>query len=172
MPEVSLLFPLFLQSSFMFFFKLLLLMFIFISHLVFYGLFLSTCWCCAFSFVRLFFSRISSFFFPSFCFTAYPFSINCFLFARDFQRLFHNSFIYLSISLLPQIHENQILNRKRAILLATFMLVLHQTKGNAFLSSLFILIQKLLIPFTIPRRLHELTIISKHYEKQLWDKRI
>ena len=63
-PEVSLLFPLFLQSSFMFFFKLLLLMFIFISHLVFYGLFLSTCWCCVFSFVRLFFSRISSFFSP------------------------------------------------------------------------------------------------------------
>ena len=171
MPEVSLLFPLFLQSSSMFFFKLLLLMFIFTSHLVFYGLFLSTCWCCVFSFVRLFFLVSLPFFFPHSA-SQLILSINCFLFARDFQQLFHNSFIYLSISLLPQIHENQILNMKRAILLATFMLVLHQTKGNAFLSSLFILIQKLLIPFTIPRRLHELTIISKHYEKQLWNKGI
>ena len=122
----------------------------------------SYCWCLSSSctsffmvyfclFVDVVFFPLSGFFFSylflfisSFCFTAYPFSINCFLFARDFQQLFHNSFIYLSISLLPQIHENQILNMKRAILLATFMLVLHQTKGNAFLSSLFILIKKLL----------------------------
>ena len=45
-----------------------------------------------------FFSRISSSFFSSFCFTASPFSINCFLFARDVQQLFTIlSSIYLFI---------------------------------------------------------------------------
>ena len=82
-------------------------------------------------------------FFPLFSFTAYPFLINYSLFSRDFKQLFYNSFIRLSISLLPQIHENLIIDMKRAILLATFMLVLHQTKGNAFISSLLILIKKL-----------------------------
>ena len=99
-----LLFPLLLQSSFPFFFKLLLLMFIFILHLVFYGLFLSTCWCCVFSFVRLFFF-VSLPFFSSFCFTGYPFSINCCLFARDFQepflQLFH-LFIYFFVATDPR----------------------------------------------------------------------
>ena len=45
-----------------------------------------------------FFSRISSSFFSSFCFTASPFLINCFLFARDVQQLFTIlSSIYLFI---------------------------------------------------------------------------
>ena len=66
-----------------------------------------------------FFSRISSSFFSSFCFSASPFSINCFLFARDVQQLFTIlSSIYLFIYLLPQIY---VINMMRAILLATFM---------------------------------------------------
>ena len=108
--------------------------------LSFYSLFLFAWWVSSLSGL---FSCISSFFFPLFSFTAYPFLINCSLFARDFKQLFYNSFIHLSISLLPQIHENLIIDMKRAILLATFMLVLHLTKGNTFISSLLILIKKL-----------------------------
>ena len=50
-----------------------------------------------------FFSRISSSFFSSFCFTASPFSINCFLFARDVQQLFT---ILLSIYLFICCHRS------------------------------------------------------------------
>ena len=132
-------FPLFLQPSFMFFLKFLLLMFIFILHLVFIVYF---CLLDGFLPCPAFF-LVSLPFFSLFSFTAYPFLINCSLFARDFKQLFYNSFIHLSISLLPQIHENLIIDMKRAILLATFMLVLHQTKGNTFISSLLILIKKL-----------------------------
>ena len=94
-----------------------------------------------------FFSRISSslVFFSSFYFTASPLTINRFLFAHDFQQRFTIlSSIYLFIYLLPQIHENLITNMKWAILLATLMLFLHQTKGNVFvILPLFILILKL-----------------------------
>ena len=75
---------------------------------------------------------------------------------------FYNSFIYSFIYVLPQIHENLIINYRRAILLATFMPGLRQTKGNIFISSLSILIPKLWKPFIIPRELRELTIILKH----------
>ena len=57
-----------------------------------------------------FFSRISSFFFSLFCFTAYPFSINCFLFARDFQQLFlqfFHLFIYFFVATDPQEPNDQ-----------------------------------------------------------------
>ena len=77
---------------------------------------------------------------------------------------FYNSFIYSFIYVLPQIHENLIINYRRAILLATFMPGLRQTKGNIFISSLSILIPKLWKPFIIPRELRELTIILKHYD--------
>ena len=61
-----------------------------------YGISLSSC-CCVFFLVRLFFSYLFLFF-SSFCFTASPFSINCFLFARDVQQLFTIlSSIYLFI---------------------------------------------------------------------------
>ena len=103
-PEVSLLFPLFLQSSFMLFFKLLLLMFIFISHLVFYGLFLSTCWCCVFSFVRLFF-LVSLPFFPLILLHSLSFfnkllSI-CSWFSTTFSQFFH-LFIYFFVATDPR----------------------------------------------------------------------
>ena len=75
---------------------------------------------------------------------------------------FYNSFIYSFIYVLPQIHENLIINYRRAILLATFMPGLRQTKGNIFISSLSILIPKLWKPFIILHELRELTIILKH----------
>ena len=49
-------------------------------------------------------------FFPLFCFTAYPFSINCFLFARDFQQLFlqfFHLFIYFFVATDPQEPNDQ-----------------------------------------------------------------
>ena len=133
-------FSLFLRPTLIFFFKFFLLMFIFILRFVFYGLFLST-WCV--SSLSGFFSRISSFFF-FILLHSLSFLKKLFCICSCFSSNFYNSFIYLFISLLPQIHENLIINMKRAILLATFMLVLHQTKGNAFIISyLFILIPKL-----------------------------
>ena len=90
-------FSLFLQPPLCFSLNLFLLMFIFILHFVFYGLFLST-WCVS-SLPGFFFSYLFLFsFFSSFCFTAYPLTINRFLFAHDFQQRFTIlSSIYLFI---------------------------------------------------------------------------
>ena len=88
------------------------------------------------------FSRFSSSFFP-------PHSASQLIL---FQKIvfyllvtFNNfsKFFHLFIYLLPQINGNLIINYKRAILLATFMLGLRQTKGSIFISSLLNLIPKL-----------------------------
>ena len=140
----------------------LLLMFMFILHFVslWYIFVYLLMW---FFFVRLFFSYSSSFFFlillHSFSFFKKLFPICSWCLTP-----FYNSFIYSFIYVLPQIHENLIINYRRAILLATFMPGLRQTKGNIFISSLSILIPKLWKPFIIPRELRELTIILKHYD--------
>ena len=97
--KFMLFFSLFLQPPLCFSLNLFLLMFIFILHFVFYGLFLST-WCVS-SLPGFFFSYLFLFsFFSSFCFTAYPLTINRFLFAHDFQQRFTIlSSIYLFIYL-------------------------------------------------------------------------
>ena len=120
----------------------LLLMFIFILHFVslWYIFVYLLMW---FFFVRLFFSYSSSFFFlillHSFSFFKKLFPICSWCLTP-----FYNSFIYSFIYVLPQIHENLTINYRRAILLATFMPGLRQTKGNIFISSLLIFDSKIM----------------------------
>ena len=121
--------------------KYLSLMFMFILHFVplWYIFVYLLMW---FLFVRLFFSYSSSFFFPHSASQLLHFQkIVSYLLVMF--NTFYNSFICSFIYVLPQIHENLIINYRRAILLATFMPGLRQTKGNIFISSLSILIPKL-----------------------------
>ena len=128
-----------------------------------YGIFLSTCRC-GFSLSGFFSLTLPLFFFLILLHSFSFFKKKLFPICSWCLTPFYNSFIYSFIYVLPQIHENIIINYRRAILLATFMPGLRQTKGNIFISSLSILIPKLWKPFIIPRELGELTIILKHYD--------
>ena len=115
--------------------KYLSLMFMFILHFVplWYIFVYLLMW---FLFVRLFFSYSSSFFFPHSASQLLLFQKKLFPICSWCLTPFYNSFIYSFIYVLPQIHENLIINYRRAILLATFMPGLRQIKGNIFISSL------------------------------------
>ena len=138
------------------------LMFIFILHfvslwyMVYFCLLVDVVFFCLAFFLLLFL-----FFFPLILLHSFSFFKKLFPICSWCLTPFYNSFIYSFIYVLPQIHENLIINYRRAILLATFMPGLRQTKGN--ISSLSILIPKLWKPFIIPCKLRELTIILKHY---------